>query len=240
MPPATGQQQTIMSSTKQNMRKGGGAVGSKAMRKNRGGGKSGRVMGKYKGRGGPPATLATLDLSCILDPVVVDGGNGSEKSCGGEVKWRDDDEEEEEVGEKPFTRKGGLYLSGGRTVTRDSHLLREFHITAIINAADNVHYSTVEGTLLSSLRLLPLTIWSLSPKLAWPNALCRSARLPAPPPASPRLGCQRHAGPTRCAAGVGVHRSRAGEGMRSCALSRRRQQVGGAVACARARGAVKD
>ncbi|ELR21101.1 uncharacterized protein ACA1_282870 [Acanthamoeba castellanii str. Neff] len=127
------------------MRKGGGAVGSKAMRKNRGGGKSGRVMGKYKGRGGPPATLATLDLSCILDPVVVDGGNGSEKSCGGEVKWRDDDEEEEEVGEKPFTRKGGLYLSGGRTVTRDSHLLREFHITAIINAADNVHYSTVEG-----------------------------------------------------------------------------------------------
>ncbi len=131
----------------QNMRKGGGAVGSKAMRKNRGGGKSGRVMGKYKGRGGPPATLATLDLSCILDPVVAGGGNGSEKSYGGEVKWRDDEEEEEEdAREKPFTRKGGLYLSGGRTVTRDSHLLREFHITAVLNAADNVHYSTVEGT----------------------------------------------------------------------------------------------
>jgi hypothetical protein len=89
-------------------------------------------MGKYKGRGDLPTTLDNLDLSCILDPLIEDESH--------DVALQRPEEEK-----VAFTRKGGLYLSGGRTVTRDSHFLREFHITAILNASDNVLYKSVEG-----------------------------------------------------------------------------------------------
>jgi hypothetical protein len=117
-----------------NMKKGGG-------RKNKGG-KSGRVMGKAKGQ---VEGAAFFDLSCIIDPLDVPKRGGAE---GKEVQRNVYVEDEYMQGsEKPFTRKGGLYLSGGRMVTRNSHLLPDFHITAVLNAADNVYYTTIESTL---------------------------------------------------------------------------------------------
>jgi hypothetical protein len=112
------------------MKKGGG-------RKNKGG-KSGRVMGKAKAVEGS----SFYDLSCIIDPLDVPK-RAAEEKVHRNVYVEDEYVQESE---KPFTRKGGLYLSGGRIVTRNSHLLPDFHITAVLNAADNVYYTTIEGT----------------------------------------------------------------------------------------------
>lgn len=114
-----------------------------------------------KGKEGRPAfgkkgqwvTRQTLDLSCIIEPVDHPPRPRS-------AREREAEEEEEDSqmavagrkrGALPPRRRGGLYLSGARTVTRDSHLLPEFHITAILNAADNVAYKSVAGPFTRSL-----------------------------------------------------------------------------------------
>lgn len=61
----------------------------------------------------------------------------------GKKKAEEEDDDEEDS--QQDRSRGGLYLSGGRTVTRDSHRLTAYGITAIVNAADNVCYASVEG-----------------------------------------------------------------------------------------------